>query len=369
MEKTGFYTSKQWDEDVELYYFNARWYDPETGRFITEDPIRDGTGWYSYVGNNPMGFVDPTGLMDVNTNGIPDDYESDISMLNRDESRTYQDETTKQYIQIMQDQNKNSTGNVGTEKATEEPVKEVKENTDEEVETSKEIGGGEDPPTGDEAEVKSEEETQEDGEVVEEEATETKTEEEQINGTIGGVGPIQSIPEDETTWTAIYTEYSIMAGCSTYENSDGLYGYGIATVFFSNDIGESFTGIFSFRLDQAQAAILTAGASLALGAVSQKFAVNTPYNEIANSYTGLFYSSGIMSPIKGPLGVSGQVINGSTLWHGAEGAIGLGGGGGIGTVSFDYEVLDIMSTHEAMGLIGLLFYGYSSGVQPEGLYP
>jgi len=53
----------QWDEDVELYNFNARWYDPQTGRFITEDPIRDGTGWYSYVGNNPMGFVDPTGLM------------------------------------------------------------------------------------------------------------------------------------------------------------------------------------------------------------------------------------------------------------------------------------------------------------------
>jgi lysozyme len=43
-------------------YFNARWYDPTTGRFISEDPVLDGTLWYAYVNNNPMTFVDPTGL-------------------------------------------------------------------------------------------------------------------------------------------------------------------------------------------------------------------------------------------------------------------------------------------------------------------
>jgi len=57
-----FFTGKQWDEDAQLYYFNARWYDPETGRFITEDPVRDGLLWYAYCSNNPMGFVDHTGL-------------------------------------------------------------------------------------------------------------------------------------------------------------------------------------------------------------------------------------------------------------------------------------------------------------------
>jgi RHS repeat-associated protein len=44
------------------YYFNARWYDADTGRFITEDPIRDGLLWYAYANNNPMKFTDPTGL-------------------------------------------------------------------------------------------------------------------------------------------------------------------------------------------------------------------------------------------------------------------------------------------------------------------
>jgi RHS repeat-associated protein len=57
------FTGKDMDEDVGLYYFNARWYDAETGRFITEDPIRDGLNWYGYVSNNPLRFIDPTGLM------------------------------------------------------------------------------------------------------------------------------------------------------------------------------------------------------------------------------------------------------------------------------------------------------------------
>ncbi|MDC7221346.1 MAG: RHS repeat-associated core domain-containing protein [Spirochaetales bacterium] len=57
-----FYTGKQWDEDAQLYYFNARWYDPETARFMTEDPIKDGMLWFAYCGNNPLKYTDPTGL-------------------------------------------------------------------------------------------------------------------------------------------------------------------------------------------------------------------------------------------------------------------------------------------------------------------
>ena len=56
------YTGKDYDEDAELYYFNARWYDPELGRFTTEDPIKDGMNWYTYVGNRPLVYTDPTGL-------------------------------------------------------------------------------------------------------------------------------------------------------------------------------------------------------------------------------------------------------------------------------------------------------------------
>ena len=56
------YTGKDFDEEVDLYYFNARWYDAETGRFISEDPARDGQNWYVYTSNNPTNRIDPTGL-------------------------------------------------------------------------------------------------------------------------------------------------------------------------------------------------------------------------------------------------------------------------------------------------------------------
>ena len=42
------------------------YYDPYTGRFTQRDPAGDGGNWYAYVANNPLRFVDPTGLRGVN---------------------------------------------------------------------------------------------------------------------------------------------------------------------------------------------------------------------------------------------------------------------------------------------------------------
>ena len=39
-----------------------RYYDSDTGRFLTRDPIKDGRNWYSYCDNNPIQRVDPKGL-------------------------------------------------------------------------------------------------------------------------------------------------------------------------------------------------------------------------------------------------------------------------------------------------------------------
>ena len=57
------YRGEYSDRETGFIYLRARYYDPSTGRFINEDPIRDGLNWYVYCGNNPIVFVDPWGLM------------------------------------------------------------------------------------------------------------------------------------------------------------------------------------------------------------------------------------------------------------------------------------------------------------------
>ncbi|WP_394423526.1 RHS repeat-associated core domain-containing protein [Vreelandella stevensii] len=54
----------QWhDEESGLYYNRHRYYDPQQGRYISQDPIglQGGTNLYGYV-TNPTGMVDPLGL-------------------------------------------------------------------------------------------------------------------------------------------------------------------------------------------------------------------------------------------------------------------------------------------------------------------
>lgn len=56
------YRSYIYDADLGLYYLHNRYYDPEIGRFISEDPAKDGTNWYSYCNCDAVNYVDPTGL-------------------------------------------------------------------------------------------------------------------------------------------------------------------------------------------------------------------------------------------------------------------------------------------------------------------
>ncbi len=59
------YAGEYTDEETGNIYLRARYYDPNTGRFLSEDPIKDGTNWYSYAGNNPVLYIDPWGLADI----------------------------------------------------------------------------------------------------------------------------------------------------------------------------------------------------------------------------------------------------------------------------------------------------------------
>jgi RHS repeat-associated protein len=61
------YSGELWDDEVELQYLRARWYDPSVGRFINEDTYEgkvtapQSLNLYTYVRNNPLIFTDPSG--------------------------------------------------------------------------------------------------------------------------------------------------------------------------------------------------------------------------------------------------------------------------------------------------------------------
>ncbi|MDT8447829.1 MAG: RHS repeat-associated core domain-containing protein [bacterium] len=62
------FTGQEMDDSTGLIYYNARYYDPSIGRFISPDSVIDGDGTaaihfnrYAYVANNPINYNDPTG--------------------------------------------------------------------------------------------------------------------------------------------------------------------------------------------------------------------------------------------------------------------------------------------------------------------
>ena len=64
------YRGYYYDAETDLYYLKSRYYDPQTGRFISADGVDvfeesqtdiNGLNLYAYCSNNPVMFCDPTG--------------------------------------------------------------------------------------------------------------------------------------------------------------------------------------------------------------------------------------------------------------------------------------------------------------------
>jgi len=65
------YTGREFDQETGIYFYRARYFDQNIGRFLSEDPAEDDLNLYAYVQNNPVNFVDPLGLYTTKNPNVP----------------------------------------------------------------------------------------------------------------------------------------------------------------------------------------------------------------------------------------------------------------------------------------------------------
>ena|GEM_PF-761990 len=82
------YCGEYYDTESGYTYLRGRYYDPNIGRFINEDPALDGSNWYAYCENDPVNYIDPSG-------------ELKKSILNKYKKNGYTCDVNKKYYGVF----------------------------------------------------------------------------------------------------------------------------------------------------------------------------------------------------------------------------------------------------------------------------
>ena len=140
---TRFFTNQQYDKESGLYYYNARYYDPHLGSFITPDPAMQHFNHYAYSSANPIKYTDPTGLLDgpANTTTDEDETKTESTKNNKQKETKTEQETNKKnkddqnkekplFSEIKELQLKLKTDKSLTKKEQDEIVSKIKELAD-----------------------------------------------------------------------------------------------------------------------------------------------------------------------------------------------------------------------------------------------
>lgn len=79
------YAGNERDDETGLYYCGARYYQPGVGRWLSADPSgpTDGLNLYCYVGDNPIIFIDPNGMIRILVVGEGRDFSYSFALAGR----------------------------------------------------------------------------------------------------------------------------------------------------------------------------------------------------------------------------------------------------------------------------------------------
>ena len=76
--KPYLFNEKELDTETGLYYYGARYYDPRVSIFLNVDPLAEKTMQpYAYANNNPVMFIDPTGMEPEDCPSCPKNNQQD----------------------------------------------------------------------------------------------------------------------------------------------------------------------------------------------------------------------------------------------------------------------------------------------------
>nr|NIW46903.1 hypothetical protein [Gammaproteobacteria bacterium]NIW99740.1 hypothetical protein [Phycisphaerae bacterium] len=97
------YTGEWWEEEVGLLYLRARWYTPETGSFLSKDPVESEPP-YLYARGNPINLTDPTGLCaKINDEACWRIYHEIVKICPICAGRTRRDESSGRIIRLHEE--------------------------------------------------------------------------------------------------------------------------------------------------------------------------------------------------------------------------------------------------------------------------
>ena len=100
------YTGQIYDQSSGLYYYNARFYDPENARFLTQDTYRgeadqpDTMHLYAYCANNPINYTDPSGHAKLNINKTEKHWWGRINYLSYKNAKNLRN-SLKNYVTVL----------------------------------------------------------------------------------------------------------------------------------------------------------------------------------------------------------------------------------------------------------------------------